>query len=231
MNTSEDVLLTSYPNLADRAYDIIKGDILSGRATRGTRLQVVDLARRLGVSRTPVKEALSRIAMEGFVRNIPRKGYFVSKRDSKDLAELLDARLMLELAAVERGLRLLKKAEIDQMRRLLDGINAIVDADGGYSDYEQFVERDFQFHLLTVGTAKNRHLLDVYRYLFLHLQAARMQLAIAPGRRRALETRREHKAIVDAFESRDLSALKGAITAHVHESMKSFLAAQARLTG
>jgi DNA-binding GntR family transcriptional regulator len=227
----EIVTLSAYPNLADKAYDIIKGDILSGRAAPGTRLRVVDLARRLGVSRTPIKEALGRITMEGFVRDVPRKGYFVSKRDSQDLTELLDARLMLELVAAERGVDLLKDGEIDQMLRLLDDIDGIIDAQGGYSDYEQFVEKDFQFHLLTVGTAKNRHLVDVYRYLFLHLQTARMQLAIAPGHRRALETRREHQAILRAFESQDLAALKGAITAHVHASMESFLAAHAQLGG
>jgi DNA-binding GntR family transcriptional regulator len=229
LKTTEEVSLASYPNLSDKVYDIIKGDILSGRAEPGTKLQVVELARRLRVSRTPVKDALSRIAMEGFVRDVPRKGYFVLKRDSEDIVELLDARLMLELVAVERGLPLLKRVDVEQMSRLLGQIDGIVDDQGRYIDYEEFVEKDFQFHLLTVSTARNRHLLDVYRYLFLHLNAARIHHALAPGYRRAFETKREHKAIVDAFESQDLSALKEAITRHVQESTKSFLAAQARM--
>ncbi len=229
MTPTRDAPLANYPHLSDKVYEAIKNEILSGRAAPGVQLQVVEMARQLGVSRTPVKEALSRLIMEGLVQDLPRKGYFVSRRDSEDITELLDARLMLELVAVQRGIKLSKPAEIEQMRRLLREIDEITDAQGRYVDYEDFVRKDAEFHFLIVGMARNRHLLSVYRHLFVHFHAARMHLSLGPGYRRALETRREHGAIVEAFESQDLCALEAAITEHMQESMKWFAAAQARV--
>ena len=187
--TSNDTPLANYPDLSDKVYEAIKSEILSGRAAPGSQLQVVELAKRLGVSRTPVKEALSRIIMEGLVQDLPRKGYFVSKRDSEDITELLDARRMLELVAVERGIHLVEPAEIEQMRDLLGEIDEIIDTQGRYLDYENFVGKDSQFHFLIVGTARNRHLVDAYRHMFLHFHAARMHLSLGSGYRRAYETR------------------------------------------
>jgi len=229
MTSIEESSLVNYPNLSDKVYEIIKNEILSGLASPGAQLEVVGLAKRLGVSRTPVKEAISRLIAEGFVRDLPRKGYFVSKRDREDITELLDARLMLELVAVERGIHLSKPTQIEEMRRLLREIDGIMDAQGWYVDYEEFVRKDAQFHLLIIDAAMNRHLLDAYRRIFLHYHAARMHLSLGPGYRRGFETRQEHKLIVDAFESRDLPVLKAAIARHMQETMKWFEAAQASI--
>ena len=223
----EESSLVNYPNLSDKVYEIIKNEILSGATSPGAQLEVVGLAKRLGVSRTPVKEAISRLIVEGFVRDFPRKGYFVSKRDREDITELLDARLMLELVAVERGLHLVKPAQIEGMRRVLGEIDGIMDSQGWYIDYEEFVRKDAQFHLLIIDTARNRHLIEAYRRIFLHYHAARMHLSLGPGYRRGFETRQEHKVIVDAFESKDLPALKAALTRHMQETTKWFEAAQA----
>jgi len=226
---SREFLLANYPSLSDKVYEIIQKEILSGQASPGTQLEVLGLAKRLGVSRTPVKEAISRLIMEGLVQDVPRKGYFVSKRDSEDVSELIDARLMLELAAVERGIHLAQPTDLEQMRRLLADIDTIMDSQGWYVDYEQFVEKDAQLHFAIVGTARNRHLLDAYRRIFLHFHAARMHLALGPGYRRGFETRMDHAAIIEAFEAKDLQALKAALTKHMQDTLEWFAASQARM--
>jgi DNA-binding GntR family transcriptional regulator len=231
MTSIEESSLVNYPNLSDKVYEIIKNEILSGLTSPGAQLEVVGLAKRLGVSRTPVKEAISRLIVEGFVRDLPRKGYFVSKRDREDISELLDARLMLELVAVERGVHLVKPDQIEEMRQLLRHIDGIMDDQGWYVDYEEFVRKDAEFHLLIIGAARNRHLLEAYRRIFLHYHAARMHLSLGPGYRRGFETRHEHKLIVDAFESKDLPALKEAIARHMQETMKWFESAQESIEG
>jgi DNA-binding GntR family transcriptional regulator len=223
-----DSLSVNHQTLTDKVYELLQNEILSGQASPGTQLEVVALAKRLGVSRTPVKEAVSRLIMEGLVQDLPRKGYFVSKRDSEDISELVDARLMLELAAVERGLQMAEPAEIAQMRRLLADIDGIMDDQGWYVDYEAFIRKDSELHFSIVGTARNRHLLDAYRRIYRHFHAARMHLALGPGYRRGLETRQDHLAILAAFETKDLPALKTAMTKHLQDTKQWFAAAQAR---
>ena len=220
-------VFANHPTLTDRVYDLLQNEILSGQASPGAQLEVVALAKRFGVSRTPVKEAVSRLIMEGLVQDLPRRGYFVSKRDSEDISELLDARLMLELAAVEKGIEMAQPAEVAGMRRLLAEIDGIMDDQGWYVDYETFVRKDAELHFAIVGTARNRHLLDAYRRIFRHFHAARMHLALGPGYRRGIETRQDHLAIVLALEAKDRQGLRAAITKHLCDTKRWLTAAQA----
>lgn len=223
---AEDSLLANYPSLSDKVYEAIQKEILSGQASPGTQLEVVGLAKRLGVSRTPVKEALGKLIMEGLVQDVPRKGYFVSKRDSEDISELIDARLMIELSAVERGVHLAEAAEIGQMRQLLAAIDENMDDQGCYVDYEEFVRKDAAFHFVIVGTARNRHLLDAYRRIFRLYHATRMHIALGPGYRRGLETKMDHATILDAFEAKNLPALKTALMKHMQDTRQWFVTTQ-----
>lgn len=213
-------ILDSYPNLSEKVYETLKNDILSGQFETDAQMQIVDLARRLGVSRTPVKEALGRLSMEGLIQEVPRKGYFVSNRDRGDIADLLDARLMIELASVQRGIKLSTTTELEQMRLLLHQMDEDSNPEGGYNDYEAFVKKDAEFHSLLVGLAKNRHLLNAYRQLYVHYHVARMRLWRGPGIHRGIGTRREHSLILEALESQDLPALEAAITNHVQETAR-----------
>lgn len=100
------VSLTDYPDLGEKAYQFIRDQILGGALAPGARLLVVDLAKRLGVSRTPVKDALNRLSAEGLALRIPRKGYLVLAIQAREVAELMEARLVVEMGAAERGIDL-----------------------------------------------------------------------------------------------------------------------------
>lgn len=216
------VSLGSYPDLSERTYEVLKEQIVSGKVAPGSRLSVVDLAQQLDVSRTPVVSALTKLVAEGLVEEAPRRGYFVSQLNAEDVAHLMEVRLILELAAVERGIGAVDAAQIAEVRRQIDEMERCLDDEGRYLDYAQFIKKDSEFHLLIVSLARNPRLVEVYRGLNVHLAMVRIHFAVEMGHRRALPTVAEHRAIVAALAAHDLPALKAAIGEHVQGVMRSY---------
>ncbi|MCL4370257.1 MAG: GntR family transcriptional regulator [Chloroflexi bacterium] len=214
--------LVNYPDLGEKVYEAIRDQIVTCELAPGSPLPVVELARQFGVSLTPVRDALNRLAAEGLVEDVPRKGYFVARLDHEEIVDLLDARRLIELAAVEQGIELAEPDQMDEMRLLLEEMAPLFDEEGHCLDYAEFSRLDSQFHLLVVATAKNRHLLQIYRGLSVHLHIFRTNLAAQGGYRRRLASVREHRAILRAFESRDLPDVKAALSAHVRGVMAEF---------
>lgn len=209
------VPLVNYPDLGERVYEVVRDRIVTVELAPGSPLPVGDLARELGVSLTPVRDALNRLAAEGLVEDIARKGYFVASLDPEDVTDLLQARRLIEIAAVEQGLDLIESEQIEEMGRLVDEMEGWLDDHGGYRDYAEFSRRDSQFHQLLVASARNRHLQQVYRGLSVHVHIYRTNLAARVGYHRGTATVNEHRAILEAIRGRDLRAVKRAITRHV----------------
>lgn len=219
---ADSISLLGYPDLTEKTYEVLKDQIVRGHLAPGERLLVVEQAQRLGVSRTPVKDALNRLSAEGLVVRLPRKGFLVSSLDPRDVAELMDARLMVELAAAERGIGLAQPSDIDEMRRLVYEMEQLVDEQGRYLDYPGSSARDCALHLAIVSTARNRCITEIYRGLNVHTYLVRMHYSAQLGPRRTLTMLQDHRAILSAFESRDLPALRAAITCNIQGFMRAF---------
>lgn len=219
------VSLVNHLGLSEKVYQVLKDQILTARLTPGQPLSIVDLAGQLGVSRTPVKDALSRLSVEGLVEELPRRGYFVARLNAQEVAELLDVRLILELAAVERGIAVVQPTQVAAMWRLHEAMRQLVDADGRYTDYAEFRQADCDLHVGMVDLAGNRRLSEMHRNLFVHISLQRAHFATASSHRRGPLTLQEHATIIRAVEARDLTALKAAITVHLQEANRWFQAA------
>jgi DNA-binding GntR family transcriptional regulator len=204
--------LRDHPDLSDRIYAIVKTDILASRFTPGAPLRIVEIARGLGVSRTPVKDALNRLAAEGLILDVPRKGYFASAPDARAIAEIIDARRVLEIAAVERGFQSRAAAELG---RLVEGTAQLCGPDGRCRDHRRVADLDWQFHARLIRQIGNRLLIEMYHNLYLRLQSLRPYVGSEQDGRRMLQTVQEHRAIVRAFEANDRQAALAAISAHL----------------
>ena len=119
-------LLKEHPSLSDRIFEIIENAILSGSVRPGERIIETELAKNLGISKSPVREALKKLEGEGIVQLVPRKGFFVRNIDRKSIGDLCDVMFIIELAAARLSLK--KKTEgvckkideiLDQMKRHL----------------------------------------------------------------------------------------------------------------
>lgn len=207
--------LVNYPDLGEKVYEVLRDQIVTCELAPGSQIPVGDLARQLGVSLTPVRDALNRLAAEGLVEDVARKGYFVASLDPDDVTDLLQARRLIEMAAVEQGIRLLTPDQLAEMRRLTEEMEQLLDEQGRYRDYAEFSKRDSQFHAALVGATRNRHLLQVYRGLSVHVHIYRTNQAARVGYNRGLSTVQEHRAILAGLETGDLRAVKAAITRHV----------------
>lgn len=209
-------------SLTDRVYGLVKDRILSHALGAGQKVDIDHLAAELGISRTPVKDALNRLASEGLVNVLPRRGTFIASFDLQDLLELLDVRRALESHAVRAGATRASGAQVQEMRVLLDRFEKDLPGDSEvHAGYDEFVDLDRRFHLLLVATAANRKLLEFCESLHLDIQVAR-----AYYRRRELEVERvhsEHRVILEAFESRDPEAAARAVQYHLERVQRSLV--------
>lgn len=226
-----EVSLLNYPDLSKRVHEIIRHEILTGQLLPGQPLQVVALAQQLGVSRTPVKEALGRLAAEGLVDDLLRKGFFVTRLYPEDIVALQEARQMIELAAVRRGIQTVTDDQLAQMERLLAEMESLIDEEGRYLDYAEFAKRDSDFHELIVATAGNRHLVEVLRRMSVHLHVFRMSLSSHVTKDRPTPTVYEHRAILKAFVQRDLPTLEQALSEHVENVISHIRSTSQVLSG
>jgi GntR family transcriptional regulator, rspAB operon transcriptional repressor len=214
--------LSHYPDLGDRVYSLIREQILSGALPPGSLLLGVELARDFGVSRTPVADALNVLAAEGLLEVVPRKGYFVTSLDTPAYLDLLDARLAIELAAVERGITRASASQRATIRRHLDEMNERLDGQGRHSDHVQWIRQDGEFHEQLVELSGNNYLVEMHRRLNDRVHLAHLRLFANAGARPSADVVREHEAILAAFERCDLGALKAAISEHLDGSVRFY---------
>jgi len=206
--------------IRDMVYQELRSRIIDATFPPGQRLQVDELARQLGVSRTPVNEALNLLAAEGLVRIVPRRGTFVADLTIEDVMETYDVRLALELAAAEKLVHRATPEEIQQLREAAAAVTA--DEDKADIDIDVHVRRNFAFHELFVQLSGNRKLLEIYRHLNAPIQTARIHyFRSSHWRQRLGQERDEHRAIIDALQRRDPQSLANAITAHIHRAKRS----------
>jgi len=202
-----------HTNLSDKVYERLKQGILTRQFAPGQRLNVDQLSEQLGVSRTPLKDALNRLSAEGLVKIVPRQGTFVTKLTPRDIAELFAIRRVLEAWAVEEAVRRITPQELEELRRLLDEMARLVNPDGTCTDYLTLVAKDRDFHLLIIKASGNRKLFELYKNLNVHIQVAVIYYLDAD--KRVEETLREHEAILRALESRDVEAAREALNTHL----------------
>lgn len=204
-------------NLNERARDLLRGAILSAEFAPGQRLHVAQIAARLGVSQTPVKDALSRLAAEGLVTILPRKGTFVSSFDWQDLEELLDVRRVLEIRACELAIDRITDADIARMSEMLEGIRRVATQ----ADMDEFrkerIARDIAFHRVLVTASGSRRLLEMWEAVHAHVLVARATYPLDRFRK----TDQEHSAIVEALNERSLPRLRDAVDYHLRQVIEN----------
>jgi DNA-binding GntR family transcriptional regulator len=193
----------------DRAYQYLRGTVLSDPAVSGTFINEQAVATEVGVSRTPVREALLMLAAEDLVQLVPHRGAFVAPVPGREIAEMMQARGVMECWAATTCLTA-GTTPVAPMSAVLEQQRAIVES----GDAKDFIELDSQFHALLIEAAGN----SVLGRLYDSLRARHVLLGVVALQRSA--TRRqdvlaEHQAIVDGLASGDTAAAEAAILRHL----------------
>lgn len=208
-------------NLNERVYGELRTRVLTRQHAPGSKLSLHVLAAELGVSRSPVHHALTRLVTEGLLSVRPRRGYYVSPVTARAVADGYDVRLALELLAAERTVGRLAPPELERFDGLLDSTAAAI-------SHEEWDSANAAFHEYQVDLAANALLSEVYRELSVNL----MMQVIRGGRVEGhADLVTEHRRIVEAFRADDLGAAEQAIRAHVETGRRIALEAIERAGG
>jgi DNA-binding GntR family transcriptional regulator len=208
-------------NLNEQVYDTLRQRILAREHGPGAKLSLHELATELGVSRSPVHHALTRLVSEGLLVVKPRRGYFVTPVTAQALLEGYEVRLALELHAADVAVDTASDGQIALLRRRLEATAAAI-------SHEEWDAANAAFHETQVDLGGNALLSRVYRGLSVNL----MMQVIRGGRvERHEHLVTEHGAIVAGFEARDRATTRAAITRHVESGRRIALDAVERAGG
>jgi DNA-binding GntR family transcriptional regulator len=200
---------------SDSVFDILRENILGRGFRPGGRLDVRALADQLGVSATPVKDAITRLAAEGLVEIRPRSGTFVAELAPDAVAETFEIRRALECLAAERVMSRLTPDLLASFEAIIDALERPVSNERDRVEHER---KNVELHTLLVEASNNRRLAELYRNLNAHLTIARIHSRRRPDEERLEQERREHRAILEALAARDAVALVDALDRHIRRA-------------
>ena len=212
-------------SLRDQAYQSIRGKMMLGRLSSGSQISEPKLVEMLGIGRTPVREAIQQLEVEGLVKRIPRRGTVVRVPNRDDIVDLFELREGLESYAVMLATRRISAEELIRLRSLCNQLKEIAsemkDAGQKVLDREgmrHFLAADMSFHLLLISATGNKQIMKIVSDS--HVMS---QIFSTTRQEHDLnvvqETYRLHSEILDAVASSDGQAAAVLMTQHIRQSL------------
>ncbi|MBW6529861.1 GntR family transcriptional regulator [Sphingomonas sp. RRHST34] len=198
------------PTMVERAYDHLLDMLMSLKIAPGERIAIDTVARQLGISQTPVREAMSQLEAEKLVYKMPNVGYRASPQMTRhEVRDLYTLRQLIEPYAAARAAEAMTDEAIATLRAIDRDMSGV--ADGDARAYSRFAEADAALHRLIATASGNRLIADTIERLHAHLHIFRALYATnAPH-----EAAREHRAIIDALVAHDPAAAEQAVRHHL----------------
>ena len=200
-----------YLPLRDVVFNTLRRAILRGELVPGQRLMEIQLAEKMGVSRTPVREAIRKLELEGLVVMIPRKGAEVAHISGKNLRDVLEVRRALEELAGELACERMTEEEF----RLLEQANHKFTGVVGSDDITVIAQADEAFHGLIYQATENERLIQMVNHLREQMYRYRIEHIKDRSQRKVLV--QEHQEIMRALAARDVEATRRAIRNHINK--------------
>ena len=212
MRSADSAEGTPSPQAVDRVYARLRQGILDGTYVPGARLGEADLAVALGVSRTPVREALRRLGSEGLLSTLPNKGARVRTWTTSELSDISDLRALLEGHAARQAATRVTGADIAAMADLVTRMEAAA-ADGTDADIDLITELNREFHGAVIEASGNA-LLPGLMHSLLHVPViSRTYRHYSPARMQ--QSMRQHRELVDALRAGDPAWAEAVMRVHV----------------
>jgi DNA-binding GntR family transcriptional regulator len=212
--------LEKRPSAVDRAYDWLRDQLLARRVAPHDVITEAQVADAVGVSRTPVREALIRLEGEGFLRLLPKRGALILPVTAEETADVLETRGLVETYAVAQAIA---RPPADLLDRLA-GHLAHMRSAAATGDTREYVEADRAFHAAIVAATGNSILIALYRSLRdrqLRMGVTNLSDTAGVSTQRMASTIDEHAAILDALRAGDASAAAAAVSAHLETAARA----------
>jgi DNA-binding GntR family transcriptional regulator len=222
---------TQSTSIRQKAYTCIQRKIATGELAAGSAISELDLAKELGSSRTPIREAISQLVAEGLLEQNPSGGVFVTQLTRESIIDLYELREALEMYAVGKVARLglLRPAEKEQLQKLIDAVqdlkNELLKSGEGRLNAEQmnrFIAADFSFHSLLIGLSQNVriHKVVIETRLLMRIFSMYLKGHDIPALDRICH---QHQELLDAIERHDGPATAKIISDHIMVSQRERL--------
>ena len=213
----ESSVLKKVKPIRDIVYELLRKAILDGKIKPGERIVENDYAEMFHTSRTPIREALRKLEMEGFVEYLPRKGVIVKGFSLSDIIEIYEIRKSLECLAIRHVVAKISGQEIDQIRAIVQEMEKADQED----NIEQLVTICQQFHDTILHTSSMPRLTSMINTLQDYLERfKRVTLEKLERRGNAIK---EHQEIFRAIDQRDVNKAEELISQHIEASKRAFL--------
>ena len=217
-DTKFNINTNEYLPLRDVVFNTLRDAILTGKLVPGERLMENQLAEKLGVSRTPVREALRMLELENLVELVPRKGAQVLDMSEKDIVNILEVSSALEGLATSVACKKMTKEDLQQLKNMeVDFEKAVAE-----NDVEHFVDIDEDFHDLIFAATENDKLINIFRNL--RIQLYRYRMAQAKNNETSMSTIvAHHRSIIRAIENHDAEEGASIAQGHIKYQTESIL--------
>ena len=212
------IRLDVYKPLREIVSDALRQAIRDGLLPPGERLMEIPLAEELGVSRTPIREAIRILEQEGLVVMIPRRGTYVADMSLKDVTEVFELRSILEELAAELAAERITNEEIEALEQHLVEIGNYMNE----NNLDKVVQADILFHEILYKASRNDRLVEMINNL--REQTLRFRTLSMSQTGRLAKTWDEHRQLVEAISDRDVERARQIARIHMEESEKTLLA-------
>ncbi len=213
----ENVNLRDYSSKTEKVYDLLAESIIKQRLSPGERLVERNLAEKLGVSKTPVREALNRLKKEGLAEGTPYSGFFVARILTEDIEEIYELREVLEGLAAREATRKINEKQIKQLNSIIQSFENCVKG----RDLEHYSSLDLKFHNLLAAISKNGRLSQTMQLFRNQTRILMSTSVVLPGRVKA--SLGEHKKIMKAIVSHKPDLAEQFAREHIRNVKKAVL--------
>ena len=211
------VNMNEYLPLRDVVYNTLRQAILRGELKPGERLMEIQLANKLGGSRTPVREAIRKLELDGLVLMIPRKGAEVADISEKSLKDVLEVRKALEELAVQLTCEKISKAQIAELKQAAEEFKKILKS----NDITQIAEADVRFHDVIYMATDNQKLIQLLYNLREQMYRYRVEYLKRPGVYPQLI--QEHEEIIRQIEKREKELAAEITCRHIDNQVEAVM--------
>ena len=209
--------MDEYLPLRDVVFNTLRRAILKGELKPGERLMEITLADKLGVSRTPIREAIRKLELEGLVVMAPRKGAKVASITERDLNDVLEVRKGMEVLAISLACKRITGEELEKLETLEQSFQKLIES----GNLTELAEMDVKFHDTIYQATNNQRLVQLLNNLREQMYRYRMEYLKDIAVRRTLAE--EHKAICRALRERDEQQAEEYVSIHIDNQQKAII--------
>lgn len=203
-------------NLWDRTYNILKGEIINRHFQPDEKLSIPEISEKLGVSRTPVRDALNRLEMEGLVITKPKVGTYIVAIDEELINSVMDTRLMIEFWSIDK----IPKIDEDKLKQVITKMEhlAAEATKALESSIDKYYQSDYnlKFHLEIIKLANNQKNVEIYNSVMNYRLPVTVPKLVPSDE--AYQAVHQHELILKAFKEKNLEAMRAATEQHLEDA-------------